>query len=121
MSSPLLTKIAGILSTALPSAGVTVGATLIRSTQGARTPGAFADGPAITETSIACKGFVSTETHTKIGDTLVAQADRVVNLLGGTLGGVVPTSGDKITIDGKTQRVIAVEGSVAVWTCLCRS
>lgn len=115
MTSPLVTKIAGILKTALPAAGITESATLIRVTSGARTPGAYSSGTNPTTTNITCKGFVSTDKHDKINGTLVDEQDRVVCLLG-----VTPLTTDKITIDGTTLRIIAIEGSPAIWTCLCR-
>lgn len=118
MTSPLVTKIAGILATALPSAGITEAATLIRVTAGSRGATVSA-GTNPTSTSYTCKGFVSTDKHTKIADTLVDVQDRVVSLLGSGLA-VIPVTTDKITIDGTTLRIIAIEGNAAIWTCLCR-
>lgn len=119
MTSPLIKKIGGILASALPAAGITEAATLIRSTAGARTPGSVIDGPALTTTSYTCKGFVSTEKLDSIDGTLVEKDDRVVCLLGKTLA-VTPRSSDRITIDGKTQNVEAVQGTAAIWTLLLR-
>lgn len=120
MTSPLVKQIAGILGTALPAAGVTESATLIRSVAGTRTPGALSSGTNPTTTSYACKGFVSTERKDKIGETLVESTDRVVCILGASLP-VRPSANDRVTIDGKTQPVIDLEGSDAVWTLLLRS
>jgi hypothetical protein len=120
MTSPLVKKIASALNSALPSAGVTESATLIRSIAGTRTPSSLVDGTNATTTSYACKGFVSTERHAKIGETLVETTDRVVCLVGASLP-VTPLAKDKITIDGATQRIVDLEGSPAMWTCLCRA
>jgi hypothetical protein len=118
MTTPLITKIASILGNALPSAGVTESATLTRSTPGTRTPGALAEGTNPTTTSYSCKGFVSSESFESIDGTIVERGDKVVCLIG--LGAVKPKATDTITIDSQTLKVTAVEGTVAIWTCLCR-
>lgn len=120
MTTPLIKLVANALNAALPAAGVTESATLVRSIAGTRTPGSLASGTNPTTTSYACKGFVSNEKHEKIGETLVERTDRIVCILGASLP-VTPLSTDKITIDGVTQRIIDLEGTPALWTCLCRS
>lgn len=107
----------------LRKAGMTLPATLIKVTAGTRTPGAISAGTNPTETSHKARGFVPKKTAKKIGGTIVEENDRIVALLGATLAsGVVPTSKDKLTIDGETLRVMAVEtdAAKAVYTCLCR-
>lgn len=120
MTSPLVTKIAGILNSALPAAGITEAATLTRSVPAARTPGSLADGANPTTTSYACKAFVSSERHERVGETLVESTDRIVCIVGASLP-VTPKNGDRVTLDGKTQPIVDFEGSPAMWTCLCRS
>lgn len=120
MTTKHITKIAGILKTAFPSAGLTESATLIRSVPGARTAGALASGTNPTTTSYPCKGFVDHEKHERVGDTLVESTDRIVCILGASLP-VKPSANDKVNIDGKTQPVIDFEGTPAMWTLLLRS
>lgn len=120
MTSPFVKQIAPILNAAFPAAGVTESATLIRSVAGAYTPGSLVDGRTQTTTSYSCKGFVSNERHEKIGQTLVESTDRIVCLLGASLS-VTPNASDRVTIDGKTQRIVDLQGTPAMWTLLCRS
>lgn len=123
MTTPLIKLIRNTLPKAFAAAGnanPSEEATLIRTTLGDRSPGSLLDGRTQTDTSYPCKGFVSSEKHATIGETTVEQTDRVVCLLGGTLA-TRPKSGDRITIDSLTQRVVDLEGSDALWTCLCRS
>lgn len=120
MSTPLFKLVGNALNSALPAAGATESATLVRSTASARTPGSLVDGANPTTTSYACKGFVSNEKHTQVGDTLVEATDRVVQILGASLA-VTPKKGDRVTIDGKTQPVVDFDGNPALWTLLCRS
>lgn len=121
MSSPLIKLVGKALNQALPSAGVTEAATLIRVTSGARTAGNLAGGTNPSSAPVPCLGFVSNEKRQKVGATSVESRDRIVCLLGETLGGQVPTSKDRITIDGATQPIIDLEGSAALWICLCRA
>ena len=108
----------------LKAAGMTKPATLIKVTAGTRTPGAISAGTNPTETSFKCRGLVQRATLSKIGGTLVEKGDRVIVLLGATIAGKqVPTSKDKITIEGVTSRIIAVDRdpASAAYTCLTRT
>jgi hypothetical protein len=123
MSTPLIKLISKTLPKAFAAAGnanPSESATLIRSTPGARTPGALADGTNPTTTLYACKGFVSTDKHEAIDGTLVESTDRVIGLLGGTLA-IRPKKGDRITIDSRTDTIESLEGTDALWLCLGRS
>ena len=123
MAKPLQGGIAKLLAKGMKQAKMTFDATLIKVTAGARTPGALSAGTNPTEASFACKGFVPKRTATKIANTLIEQNDRVVAILGATIAGSqVPTSNDKITIDGETLRIMAVktDGAKAVYTLLAR-
>ena len=57
-----------------------------------------------------------------LGASTVQVGDRVVLLLGGSLGSSVPKVGDQITIEGVTSRVIDVERdpAAATYACLTR-
>lgn len=110
-------------ASAMRNAGLTRPATLIKVVAGARTPSNLSDGTNPTETAYSARGIVSKEKHSRIGATLVEASDRVVLLLGALIaGGQVPTTKDKLTIEGATQRIVDVEvdGAEAVYLCLTR-
>lgn len=95
-------------------------ATLIKVTNGTRTPGAVSGGLSPTEASYAARGFVDTYNATLVDGTTIRQDDRKVSLLGASIAGSqVPAAGDKVTIEGATYRVITVERDPdgAVYTC----
>lgn len=120
MTSPLIKLIGKDLKKALPKAGATEAATLIRVTPGTRTAGSLSAGTNPTTTSVPCLGYIVTERREKVGDTRVEARDRIVALLGESLGGERPRTRDRITIDGATMPVVDTEGSPALWICLCR-
>ena len=99
-------------------------ATLIKVTAGARTTGSLAGGPNATEASYAAKGMIEHFSTFSIANSLVSGSDRKVSLLGATIaGGQVPTSTDKITIEGTTYRIINVldrDPDAAMYVCQCR-
>lgn len=106
----------------MKGAGMTKAATLIRSTPGTRTVGALTAGTNPTTTNVPCLGLVRNTTRDEIAGTLIEKNDRIVMLFGKSLGDVVPTAKDRITIEGVSQVIIAVERDPAgaVFTCLCR-
>lgn len=106
----------------LIKAKMTRPAVLVVVTAGTRTPGALTAGTNPTETSVQCKGLVITWKRALLGATLVAVGDRVVMLLGQTLGTAAPKPGDKITIEGVTSRVIDIsrDPAAATYSCLTR-
>lgn len=118
MTTRLVKQIAGIVARELPKAGATEAATLHRVSPGARTAGNLSGGTNPTETTVACKGLVATTNRDRIGGTEVESTDRVVVLVG--LGAVEPALRDGVTIAGKRDRIVGIEGSAAAWTLLCR-
>jgi hypothetical protein len=93
------------------SAGPWLDATLITVTPGARTVGNLTAGTNPTEASTACKGFITSQgLRNKVG-TLVEDGIKTIVLIGDTIsdGTVVPEVGDKVTIEGATYRVEAVD------------
>lgn len=112
--------IAKAVRSGLKQAGMYKSATLIKSTAGSRTVGAETSGTNPTTTSYACEGFVTTKL-TKVAGTLVEQSDRVVVLLGDSLS-VTPATRDRITIESKTQNIVAIDRdpASATYVCLCR-
>jgi hypothetical protein len=122
MSKPLQGGIAKLVYKSLKQAKMTISATLIKVTEGAR-GGTVSAGQTPTEAGFAAKGFVPLKHAQKIGDTVVQQDDRVVCLLGASIaGGQVPTSNDRVTIDGETLRIIDVQtdAAKAVYTIVAR-
>lgn len=124
-----MAKVARIIARELPKAlkqpGIveSTAATLIKVTPGTRTVGNPAGGTNPTTTSYAAKGFVSSKLTRRVGGTLVEANDRVVVLFGASIAsGQVPTTKDKITIEGKTQAIIDLDRdpASATYTCLCR-
>lgn len=119
MTTPLLKLIGQTLNQEFPSAGLSESMTFTLVALGAY-GGTVSAGKAQTETPYPCNGFVSTEKHEKIGDTLVEKTDSIVCILGASLA-VTPTTPSKVTIGGVAMRVIDFEGSPAAWKLLCRS
>lgn len=116
-------KIAKQVGGGLKKAGLSLPATLIKVTPGARTSNNQAGGTNPTEASFAARGFVTKTTKDKIGGTLVEKTDRIIALLGSTIAsGQVPATNDKITIEGVTTRVFGVDRdpAKAVYICLTR-
>lgn len=97
-------------------------ATLVSITTGAPDPANLTAGPTITETLVPCRGYVSTWKQERFQGTEVRSGDRLVKLIAQSLGSTVPKINDKITIEGVTGRVIAVDrdGASAQWMCLVR-
>lgn len=84
-------------------------ATLIVVTPGTRTVGLPSSGTNPTTASHACKGFVSSFDARRINGTLVKADDRMISLFATTLAsGVVPKTGDRVTIEGVTFHVVSV-------------
>lgn len=115
-------KIAKLVDKGLKAAKMTKAATLIVVTNGARTPGAIAGGRNVTETSVGCRGIVITWKRQLLGASTVQVGDRVVMLLGASLGAAVPKVGDKVAIEGVTSRIIDIERDAAgaTYSCLAR-
>ena len=79
-------------------------ATLTKVTPGTRTSGSLTSGTNPTTTAYTCKGYISTFNDTQFPNTLVQNGDRAVVLLAESLT-VVPTPGDKVTIQSNTYTI----------------
>lgn len=105
------------------ASGLVKSATLIKVTPGVRSVGNLINGTNPTTVSYAASGWVTTTNKKKIGGTLVEETDRVVALLGSSIASAqIPTTNDRLTIDGKTQNVVGVDRDPgkAIYVCLCR-
>lgn len=95
-------------------------ATLIKVTPGTRTPGAVSGGTNPTEASHRARGMVETVTIAPVPGSTVRRTQIQVSLLGKTIaGGVEPSVGDKVTIEGATYRLTEIVGrdpDGAMWT-----
>ncbi len=97
-------------------------ATLIRVTQGTRTPGAISAGTNPTATSYPCGGFVDDFKAYQINNTLVFVGDRLVSIFGASLAaGVTPVPDDKVTIAGSTYRIRLVTSDPANGMYVCQT
>jgi len=121
MASPTLRMISKAVAKGLSQAKLLESATLIVVTPGTRTPGAVSAGTQPTETAVSCQGMVETERVDRVGETEVTKQDRVVKLVGYSLGNVVPKPNDRVTIAGVTSRVVDLDGSIVMWTLLART
>lgn len=111
------------LARKLAASGAVKAATLIKLTASVRAPDALSAGANPTSASYACRAIATSTKREKIAGTLVQATDRVVAVLAATVASAqVPTTKDRLTIDGATLRIIAVEHDpfAAVYTCLCR-
>lgn len=97
-------------------------ATLLVMTQGALGSQLSAGRP-VTFTPVACKGLAVTWKKQYLNQTEVRSSDRVIMLVGITLGSAVPAPGDKLTYDGVTARVVDVDvdPARATFNCLTRA
>lgn len=116
-------RIAKQVARAMKQAKMDKPATLITVTPGVRTAGRTSAGTNPTETSVSCRGLVTTWKRNMLGATIVQVGDRVVMLFGATLGAATPAVGSKITIENITSRVIDVERDPAgaTYACLTRA
>lgn len=115
--------IAKLVAKSLKAAKMTMPATLIKVTAGTRAPDAVSGGTNPTEASFAAKGFVADRTYRLVDGVSVQANDRVYALLGATIAsGQRPVANDRLTIDGETYRLEAVQTDPAraVYICLAR-
>lgn len=118
-------EIAQIIGTAIPGAGVSLPATLIKVTPGARVSGSASSGTHPTTTSFSAQGLVSDYRQYLIDGEQIVAGDRQVKLFGATIdGGQIPQPGDRITIQGETYSIVkdgvTRDAASAVYTCQCR-
>lgn len=99
-------------------------ATLIKMTQGARTPGNLSGGMNQTFANYAARGFVEGYAAHLIDGSVIQINDRKISLLGKSIaGGQIPATGDRIVIEGATYDVIGVperDPDGAMYICQCR-
>lgn len=89
--------------------------TLIKVTQGVQTAGALAGPANATETNYRGEGFFDDwpgnfpANQSLKKDSVVQRGDRMIAVFGASLRrGIIPAVGDKIVLDAKTFRVVAV-------------
>lgn len=122
MAKLLQGGIAKLVAKGLKSAKMTMDATLIKVAPGARGATVSA-GTNPTETSFSAKGFAPGRKYDLIDKVQVGGNGRVYALLGATIaGGQRPVANDRITIDGETFRLEAVQTDAAraIYLCLVR-
>jgi hypothetical protein len=124
-------ELASIVADALVSAEMSLPATLTKVTPGTRTPGAISAGRHSSTTDYPVQAIAASTSAMRIAGTLIAGVDRVIRIFGASLpAGVVPTPGDRVTMDGATStivgdsaglRAVTVDAAKAMYTCQCRS
>lgn len=124
MAKPLAGGIAKSINKAIGAANLYLPATLIKVVNGNRTPGSLSAGANPTETPYTARGFIEHYSTFAIVNSLATGSDRKISLLGASIaGGQIPTSGDKITIEGVTYRVTNIDDrdpAAAMYVCKCR-
>jgi hypothetical protein len=111
-----------IINDAIVSAGNLIDATLIKVVVGARTGGNLAGGKAAVETSYAAKGIISSYQDNQIDGTIIKKGDRRVLLMGRSIASdQVPEPNDKVTIEGRTYQIVAVDSDPARATYTCQA
>jgi len=99
-------------------------ATLIKITQGSRTPGSLTAGRNPTTANVACKGFIDEQALRDKNGTLVDDGTKTIVLIGDTIdgGAQAPRTADQITIEGATYNIEAIDRdpAAATYTCICR-
>jgi hypothetical protein len=123
-------EIAELVATNLIDAGLSLPATLIKVTAGARDPLHPTAATPETTVSHTAQGFVAKLEPYLIRDTLIANVTRVVKLYGASIaGGAIPAPRDRITIEGVTSVIVDDDAGLkavqrdparAVYTCQCR-
>ena len=121
----LLDDIAQIIGDAVPGAGLTRPATLIKVTDGISSPGQVSGGSNPTTQAFAAQGIVSDYRDAQIDGTLIRKGDRRVKLFSTTIAGrQVPAPGDRITIEGQTLTIVTDgvtrDAAGATFDCQCR-
>lgn len=95
--------------------------TLTRVTPGVRGPDVTA-GTNPTETAHTCKGVVSDYAVGQIDGTIIKQGDRRIVILAGTIApAAVPVPNDKLTVEGRTYRIVDVRRDPVAATYECQA
>jgi hypothetical protein len=105
--------------------GARLGAvTLVKLSTGARAPGSYTSGPAITRTSYIGKGFVEDYADNRIDGTLIKQGDRKIMLITDTFTpGIIPSINDEIIVGSETYKIVGAvkrDPATASYSCQCR-
>jgi len=116
--------LAGFVADALVGAELTKPATLIKVTDGTRTPGALSAGTNPTQQSFNAQGIEQNLLGLQIRGTLITGVNAAIRLLGATIdGGQVPVPGDKIAIAGRTYTIVekgvSRDPASASYLCQC--
>lgn len=112
--------IAGIIDDAIVGAGGVLTGTLHKRTAGTRTPGDLTSGVNPTDTDVSFRGFIERKTDVRLADSLVTQDGERLTILGNSLGGVEPESGDEVTIENQRftiTRIRSRDPAAAVFVC----
>lgn len=116
--------IAGIIADSIESAGGVLSGKLFKVTSTDRTTGALTGGTNPINKGHAFKGFYDDRQLRTLPESLVQQDSRMIVLLGATIeGGVVPTPGDSILLEGDEttiDRIIERDPAAATYSCLVR-
>jgi hypothetical protein len=99
-------NVAKVIAKQLKKYGKPIGVkscTLIKITNGTRTPGSISGGTNPTPVSYPATGFIESYDADDIDGTLILASDRKISILGGTLpAGIAPTDSDQVTIADAT-------------------
>ncbi len=104
--------------------GQLLDATLTKVTPGTRTPGNLTEGTNPTETPKTAEGFIDSQNRRNVGGALVKDGDIIIVLIGNSIEDLtIPAVNDKVTIEGSTYRVKAVDRdpAAATYALLARS
>jgi hypothetical protein len=116
MASPLSGSLATVIYKAFKA--LFLDATLSRDTLTPGSPDVSFDPPSPNTATYACKAMVQDYSeHDRLAG-LVAQSDRRILILAGSLT-VTPTNQDRITIQNQTYVIseVSTDPALAVWTC----
>ena len=120
MSTLFGLDIAQIVADSVAAAGDIKPATLIKITPGTRTPAQLTGGTNPTTTTHAARGYFDSVNSLR-PETVVKDASGVVGLLGATIeGGQAPESGDQVTIESLTYRLLQGDRDPASALYLCQ-
>ena len=116
--------LAGIVNDAINDAGGLIPLTLLTRTGGTRTTGDPAGGRNATESPSTGQGIIEDYLDDEIDGTVVRQGDRRVLIMGASLpSGVVPSTNDSVTIEGRTYKIVGPvkrDPAAASYTCQAR-
>lgn len=101
--------IAGKIASAFK--GKLLSGTLSKKAAGTRTPGQLTGGTNPTAATHTFEGFIEDKTEVWRGGTLVARGGKFVTMLGASITPAAePETGDEVTIEGQTWRIVEITG-----------